>query len=342
MAGRACYRLDLMSGCPVISVIVPAYNAARWIGACVEALTHQTVVPSSYEVIVVDDGSTDATAEVAERMGARVVVTSHAGPATARNRGLASAAGDLILFTDADCVPAGDWIERMTAPLSRGADGVKGAYLTRQTGLLPRFIQAEFEERYRRLARFERIDFVDTYSAGYRREALQASGGFDAGFALPSAEDVDLSFRLANHGYHLVFEPSARVYHRHVDNLRSYLARKFRFGVYRVVVYRRFPRKVVADSYTPRIMLVEMGLAALILACLAGSLASPRLLRVGVLLGLAHLAATIPFATRVARSHPAVGAAAPGLIFLRSTAQICGIAVGIGRVLTSWLARSWR
>ena len=141
----------------MISVVVPARDAEGTIRACVDALLHQTARRDTYEVIVVDDGSTDATARIAEQAGARVVSTSQGGPAAARNRGIAEARGDIILFTDADCVPLGDWIDRMIAPFDRGVDGVKGAYLTRQPGLLPRFIQAEFEERYRHLAHFERM-----------------------------------------------------------------------------------------------------------------------------------------------------------------------------------------
>jgi cellulose synthase/poly-beta-1,6-N-acetylglucosamine synthase-like glycosyltransferase len=311
--------------------VIPAHNAARTVGACVEALLVQTIATSRYEVIVVDDGSTDDTAAVAARAGARVIGVSRAGPAGARNHGVRSSTGEIVLFTDADCVPAPDWIERMIGPFAAGADGVKGAYLTRQRSLVARFVQAEFEERYDRLARFERIDFVDTYSAGYRRDVLVESGGFDSRFALPSAEDVDLSFRLAQKGYRFVFEPRARVYHQHPATLRAYLTRKWRYGVYRAVVYRRYPGKVTGDSYTPRLMLAEITLAGLTLASVFGAAVDRRFLRLAGPFALGHVVASVPFAARYASADVTLALASPVLLFLRSYAQLSGLITGFVR-----------
>jgi glycosyltransferase involved in cell wall biosynthesis len=327
----------------VISVVIPAYNAASTIRECLEAVTNQTLPRDQFEVIVVDDGSRDQTAAIAGALGARVLAVSHGGPAAARNRGVEAARGDYILFTDADCAPATDWLERTIAPLQAGAVGVKGAYLTRQRGLLPRYVQAEFEERYRRLARADRIDFVDTYAAGYRRDALLESGGFDPSFPVPSVEDVELSFRLAQRGLRLVFDGEARVYHRHPTDLLSYLRRKWRYGIYRVTVYRRFPGKVIGDSYTPRLMLVQIGLAGLCLGGLTGALLRRQVLGLAAAAALLHLATSLPFALRISRHDPAVGLVAPALMFLRSTAQATGVAMGLARAIAPRLNRlGWR
>jgi cellulose synthase/poly-beta-1,6-N-acetylglucosamine synthase-like glycosyltransferase len=109
-------------------------------------------------------------------------------------------AGDgliVVLFTDADCVPVPDWIEQMIAPLvDRCAAGVKGAYRTRQAGLLPRFVQLEYQDKYDRMVGQDGIDFVDTYSAGYRQSVLLEEGGFDESFPGAAVEDIDLSSRL--------------------------------------------------------------------------------------------------------------------------------------------------
>ena len=96
------------------SVIVPAFNADRTLAGCLTALDVQTLPTNDYEVIVVDDGSTDATASlVASFHRARYIFIPHAGAAAARNRGASVARGDILLFTDADCEPQPDWIERM-------------------------------------------------------------------------------------------------------------------------------------------------------------------------------------------------------------------------------------
>ena len=96
------------------SVIVPAYNAAGTLPACLHALLHQTIARDEYEVIVVDDGSTDGTGETVPQSEVVLIRQTHRGPAAARNGGIRVARGELLLFTDADCVPTPNWIEAMT------------------------------------------------------------------------------------------------------------------------------------------------------------------------------------------------------------------------------------
>ncbi len=117
----------------MISVVVPARDAAASLPACLEALAVQTV---DCEVVVVDDGSRDETAEVARRSGVRCISIPPSGPAAARNIGAQAAHGQILLFTDADCTPAADWAERLSAPFSDPkVAGAKGVYRTRQRGL---------------------------------------------------------------------------------------------------------------------------------------------------------------------------------------------------------------
>src|SRR5690349_17486601 len=94
-----------------VSVVIPAFNSAATIEGCLAALAEQTVMPG--EVIVVDDGSTDDTPEIARRMGAEVITQERGGAGAARNRGAKAARGEVLLFTDADCAPVGDWVERL-------------------------------------------------------------------------------------------------------------------------------------------------------------------------------------------------------------------------------------
>ncbi|MEP7199108.1 MAG: glycosyltransferase family A protein, partial [Chloroflexota bacterium] len=85
----------------MLSVIIPAYNAAPTLGDCLRALRQQSFAHDQYEVIVVDDGSTDETAAMAEQCGARIVRQPKRGPAAARNLGVTQARGEVVLFTDA-------------------------------------------------------------------------------------------------------------------------------------------------------------------------------------------------------------------------------------------------
>ncbi|MCA9971988.1 MAG: glycosyltransferase, partial [Anaerolineales bacterium] len=214
----------------MITVIIPAFNAAATIGACLQALREQTAVPAPLEILVVDDGSADATAALARQHGAQVLQQPHAGPAAARNRGIHAARGDLLCFTDADCCPAPDWIAEITAPLRAdpAIAACKGTYWTDQRALFARFVQLEYEDKYDRLRAYERITFLDFYAAACRRQVLLDNDGFDERF--PNSEDRELSYRLAARGYQLVFQPSARVGHLHADSLADYFRKKVQNG----------------------------------------------------------------------------------------------------------------
>ncbi|SRR6266545_959693 len=108
---------------PTVSVVIPAFNEARYLGRCLFALERQTAPP--HEVIVVDDGSSDGTAAVARRHGSvRVFRQRHRGPAVARNRGAAVATGEILVFVDADEIVTEPFLERLVAPMvERGAIG---------------------------------------------------------------------------------------------------------------------------------------------------------------------------------------------------------------------------
>jgi lipopolysaccharide/colanic/teichoic acid biosynthesis glycosyltransferase/GT2 family glycosyltransferase len=311
----------------VISIVVPAYNAADTLGICLCALNQQTVPREQYEVIVVDDGSTDGTASIAEVAGARVIRQTNRGTAAARNAGVEAARGALILFTDADCEPAPDWIERMAEALrDPGVVGAKGVYRTRQQELVAHFVQLEYEDKYTRLVGQERIDFIDTYSAAYRRDVLRANDGFDEVF--PFLEDQELSFRIAQRGYKLVFQPHAAVFHRHADTVAQYFRKKFIIGFWKAQVARRYPEKTFRDSHTPPVMKVQIALIGLSGLLLVGTWLNPTFGWAAFAVFLAMLATTTPFSLRALRRDPAVGLAAPGLLTMRALALGLGYAWG--------------
>lgn len=315
------------------SVIVPAHNARATLGACLQALLRQTLPPERYEIIVVDDGSTDGTDRVAAAFGVQVLRQPRKGPAAARNAGAAIARGTIVVFTDADCAPCPDWLERMLAPFADPTVvGVKGAYRSAQRALLPRFIQAEYEDKYDRLRQCDRIAFVDGYAAAYRRAIFLAEGGFDPVFPVPSAEDIEFSFRLARRGHRLVFAPEARVYHQHAIALRHYLRRKFRYGYWRLLVYRRYPERALDDGHTPTSLKLQVGLAPLLALSLALSPFTRHGWRVSGLLGLAFLASTGPFVRKTHRRDPGAALVAPGLMFLRGLALAAGLGAGLLRL----------
>jgi len=312
------------------SVIVPVRNGSAVIHRCLHALASQDLPRDQYEIIVVDDGSTDDTvAFVAGFPDVRLLSTPPRGPAAARNRGIAAAQGDVILFTDADCAPRSDWARTMLDGLERsGADGAKGIYETHQRSLVARFVQIEYETRYARMARRAHIDFIDTYSAAYRREVLTKVGGFDERFPFPSVEDQELSFRVTERGYRLAFVPDAVVDHLHAATVRAYARKKFRIGYWKVAVLAAHPGRAIDDAHTPQSLKAQIILTYLLGATL---LASPLLatLLPAALIGASLLATWAPFIAYAARRDLAVTAVCPGLLLVRAAALGAGFAWGL-------------
>jgi lipopolysaccharide/colanic/teichoic acid biosynthesis glycosyltransferase/GT2 family glycosyltransferase len=313
----------------MLSVIIPAYNAADTLSACLAALGRQTLLHAAYEVIVVDDGSTDGTVALAQAAGARVLALAHAGPAAARNAGAQAAAGDLLCFTDADCEPAPDWLEALSRPFADPeVVGVKGAYRTRQPQLVARFVQQEYQDKYDRMARRARIDFIDTYSAAYKRSVFLKNKGFEAAFPTASVEDQELSFRLAQKGYVLKFAPDALVHHRHDRGLGEYLRRKFWIGYWKAYLLRWHPEKALSDSHTPLAQRAQLGLLGL-----GGLLAVAALLWAplgwGALVCLLMFAASaLPFLAKIAQRDGPVLFVAPVMLLARAGALGVGLAAG--------------
>ncbi len=192
-----------------------------------------------------------------------------------------------------------------------------------------------------RLERARRIDFVDTGTAAYRRDAFLSSGGFDESFPAQSAEDVELAFRLSAAGARFVFNPRAGVCHRHAETLSAYLLKKMRYGFFRVAVYRRHPRKALGDSYTPPVMAVQIGLVAC--SWLFGVLliARPRSALRWALAGVlgAFGMTTVALASRAAADGFLLMLSVPLLVYARSAAQGVGILIGLGRLVLERMVR---
>lgn len=321
---------------PDYSAIVPAYQAADVIGDCVRALARQTVARTRYEIIVVDDGSSDGTGDAARAAGAdRVVRVPHGGPAAARNAGVEAAVGEIVLFTDADCEPAADWVAKMAAPFADlEVVGAKGVYRTRQSAWIARFTQMEYEVKYGRMAHQAQIDFIDTYSAAYRRDVFLTNGGFDVVFTTASVEDQEFSFRLARKGYRLVFVPDAVVYHRHNATLRHYWRRKFGIGYWKALLLRWHPERAMKDSHTPQTLKVQIGLLGAMGLTVVAAAFWPSLLWLALLWGVFFFASSGPFLAYIARHDAPILVAAPLFLTVRALALGTGLGVGAVRFAT--------
>ncbi len=319
---------------PSFSIVIPARNAAPHLGNCLLGIAAQHHAGKLCEVIVVDDGSSDGTARVAESNGAQVITLPALGPAAARNAGMRAATGEIIVFLDSDCVPEPGCLASLLAPfVDETVAGVRGGYTTDQAGAVARFTQLEMEEKQERMAASAEVVFVDTVCAAYRGDAFLTIGGFDEGFRAPSVEDVDLSFRMASQGKHMVYAPGALVRHSHPQSLAKYLGRKFRFGFYRPRVYMRYPDRLGRDGYTPILTPAQIALSALMVGVgLAAPWSEPC--RKGLFpVVLAFLASSLPLVRRARQDCPSLAPLVPSLLFARSLAQGLGLLAGVASLI---------
>ncbi len=198
-----------------VSIVIPVRNGALTLRACLDALSRQQPIPGvATEVIVVDNGSSDATAAIAARhpMVSRVISERRPGSYAARNAGLAVAAGDLIAFTDADCIPAADWIRGgVEATIEGGAELVAG-HVRPRVGPAPsvweRFDAGHHVDQRKYV---ETLGFGATANLFVRRTVFDAVGGFDG--EMGSGGDRELCRRAVAAGFRLAYAPGAEVAH---------------------------------------------------------------------------------------------------------------------------------
>jgi glycosyltransferase involved in cell wall biosynthesis len=215
-----------------VSVVVPVYNGERTLADCLRSLQSQNLPSSAYEVIVVDDGSTDASATVAAEFGVRVVSQHNAGAAAARNAGLSAARTDWVAFTDADCVASRGWLKALLG--AAASDGENVICVAGNTmGLASNTPAARFVDLTggldagRHLSH-PRYPFAPSGNVLYRRTALLAVGGYDPRYR--SYEACDLHQRLGALGGRCLFEPSALVFHRHRATWGQYWRQQRSYG----------------------------------------------------------------------------------------------------------------
>lgn len=215
---------------PIISVIIPVWNSERRIVMALEALARQTAPRDLFEVIVVDNGSSDGTADAARRFDfAQVLSEPIPSSYRSRNRGLAAARGEYVLFTDGDCVPDPDWIEQALATIREMPDlGVVGGEvaLFREDGAGAIASSYEKTHTFNQKGNVEIGGFCITANWLCRRDDLLAIGGFDAG--LLSAGDSECSRRMVAAGHRLTYAPRMIVRHPTRASIRELIRKRRR------------------------------------------------------------------------------------------------------------------
>lgn len=249
-----------------VSIIIPAYNAERTVGKTLEACLNQDY-KGEFEVVVVDDGSTDNTKNVVKNYSVQYIFQKNAGPATARNRGWKTSRGEIVCFTDSDCIPLNNWLSTLLRHYRNDVhiDAVCGSYeIANPKNLLAQCIQDEIVFKHSTMPKDVR--FFGSYNFSIKRSVLEQVGGFDETFTQASGEDNDLSYRIKKGGYRMVFDRNALVAHHHRESLYRYLKDQYVHGYWRAKLYVNHPDMSSGDDYTQWKDILEVPLCMVTMA----------------------------------------------------------------------------
>lgn len=209
------------------TVVVPVFNRGPLLSRIIDALLNQTLSCKSYEVIIVDDGSTDTTSEVVHLLqqkyphhALRYIYQDNAGPAAARNRGVSEAHGTIVLFSDSDCIVPDDWISTHLYAHEQypeiGAAGGGQRVRDDQASRYDRYRNSYFGNAFSVLYPnkvlitnnvLSQIVPYDTGNLSVKKQFFQLLGGFDESFRKPAYEDLEFSFRMQHSGYTMALIP---------------------------------------------------------------------------------------------------------------------------------------
>ena len=228
---------------PMVSVVICAYNAERTMLPCLESL--RKLDYPNFEVIIVDDGSRDRTAEISMDFPEfRLIRQPNKGLSVARNVGLHAARGDLIAYTDSDCVVDPHWLTLMVRTLTeKNFDGCGGPnYAPHEDGWVEACCAASPGAPCHVLTADDVAEHLAGCNMVFTKAALLKVGGFDPQFT-SAGDDVDMCWRILDSGMRLGFCPAAFVWHFRRNTIKAYYGQQRGYGRAEAMLYARYPER---------------------------------------------------------------------------------------------------
>ncbi|MDP2924185.1 MAG: glycosyltransferase [Candidatus Omnitrophota bacterium] len=229
------------------SIIIPTYNRPSTLQKCIEALYREIRYNASFEVIVVDDGSTKRLAGTHpvfdKNLGIKYLFIEHKGPAAARNFAIQEAKGDVIIFLDDDSIVAESWAQAVIENwgISFNSDGIGGYIVSHLEDTLCAKVNADmFNWYFEQGSCGDSCNFISTCNAGYKKNVLERLRGFDEHFKGAYAEDRDLNTRLIAMGAKLKLAKDILVYHESDLSFLSFFRKHFNYGRGAYQIYRKY------------------------------------------------------------------------------------------------------
>lgn len=226
---------------PRVSVVVCAYNAERTMEACLASL--EVLNYPDYEVIVVNDGSNDRTLEISERFPyCRIISQENRGLSVARNVGAEAATGEIVAYTDSDCVADPDWLTYLVGKMEDGNLAACGGpnFPPPEDSLVPAAVAVSPGGPTHVLISDEVAEHIAGCNMAFRRNALLELGGFDPVYRA-AGDDVDICWRFQDAGYTIGFSAAAIVWHFRRNTVRAYINQQRGYGKAEALVYAKHP-----------------------------------------------------------------------------------------------------
>jgi glycosyltransferase involved in cell wall biosynthesis len=233
---------------PRVSVVVCTYNGARTLRGCLQSL--EAVHYPDYEVIVVNDGSTDASAAIAREFKCRVITTENQGLSQARNTGWQAASGEIVAYLDDDAYADRHWLQYLAATFRAGNHAAVGGpnILPPADGPIAECVWNAPGGPIHVLATDTLAEHVPGCNLAVRKDRLEALGGFDAQFRV-AGDDVDLCWRILERGWTIGYSPSAMVWHHRRNSVRAYWRQQRGYGKAEALLEDKWPEKYNAIGH---------------------------------------------------------------------------------------------
>jgi glycosyltransferase involved in cell wall biosynthesis len=236
------------SSWPRVSVVVCSHNGSRTIRECLERL--QELDYPDFEVIVVDDGSTDGTGAIVREYGVRVIATDNQGLSNARNMGLSAATGEFIAYIDDDAYPDRHWLSYLAEAFRRSAHAAIGGpnYPPPGDGPVAECVAHAPGGPVHVLFSDREAEHIPGCNMAFRTSVLRGVGGFDSQFRV-AGDDVDVCWRLHEKGLTIGYCAAAVVWHHRRNSIRAFLKQQKGYGKAEALLAQKWPEKYSRAGY---------------------------------------------------------------------------------------------
>lgn len=234
-----------MKNVPVISVVVPVRNGADTIADCVQSLLRTEFPTVDREIVVVDNGSTDATAEIVQRFPVTYLSESKRGAPCARNKGIRASRGRFVAFCDADCLVTRNWLNELLAAFQQPNTGAVAGEIVAAPPVTP---AQRYAARVRHLAPQKYLQrpllpFAVFANLAFTRDTFDHIGLLDENLFQGDSTDFCTRF-LRETGLQMNYAPKAIVFHRHRDTAWSFVRQQYAYGRGHALLYSKYRNEV--------------------------------------------------------------------------------------------------